>query len=175
MLRPRSVIRLVALATLVVPLMLFAVSAAEAQPHTKALSTASSGAAAFPPGTPGPFMIVNQSSGLCLDYGNQGNYVYQGVCNSTDAGQRWGWFNGGWLINLARDKCAVDTLSGIPIVSLATCDSSDPYQYWRHQNYMIVNGYTGRCMEPGDSDSGTKVYSGSCVPRSSQRWSVWYW
>lgn len=172
MLRPGSVLRLVVLATLIVPLMLFAASAAEALPHTKAVSSESYGAADPPPGTPGPFRIVNQWSGLCLDYGTSERNVYQGVCNSTDPGQRWGWFNGGWLINLARNECATDG-GQYPVQVVACQDHS--MMHWRHQNYAIVNGLSGYCIEAGTDSPGNWVTTQRCRTTNHQGWYVVYW
>ena len=126
-------------------------------------------------GIPGPFKIVNQWSGLCLDYGTWGVNVYQGVCNSTDAGQRWGWYNGGFLMNLSNNKCASANYDPqFPVAVVACSDYGG--QHWRHQNFAIVNEFYGfRCMEPQTDSPGNQVLAPQCRTSNHQGWYVYYW
>ncbi|AQZ62212.1 unnamed protein product [[Actinomadura] parvosata subsp. kistnae] len=131
----------------------------------------------YPPGTPGPFRIANHGSGLCLDTGSFGSSVYVGRCNGDDAGQRWGWWNGGWLINLQLDQClAAVTISGAVQARLQPCVDY-PFQHWTHQNFAILNTSTGtnRCLQPAAAVEGANVAPVTCRTTSSQGWSVTYW
>ncbi|MEV4898680.1 RICIN domain-containing protein, partial [Nonomuraea sp. NPDC055795] len=107
----------------------------------------------YPPGTPGPFKIANHEDlGLCLDTtGNLGGDVYLGRCHSGDPGQRWGWWNGGWLIHLRSGYClaAVTTGSGVRLAELQRC-IDHRIQHWTHQNFYIRTTSTGstECLSP---------------------------
>jgi hypothetical protein len=159
----------VALAVLPVAVAMGAESAS-AEPRNEG-----AGATAAPAGIPGPFKILNKASGRCLDAPAKsiGGPVAQSTCNGSDEGQRWGWYNGGWLINLKRNEC----LGGEYIntsVSVRPCQEV-ANQYWRHQNFAIVNGQTGYCLEPYDSQAGTEVMSTTCRTSVWQNWQVTYW
>ncbi|MER6162929.1 RICIN domain-containing protein [Streptomyces sp. NPDC001868] len=140
-----------------------------------ALRNEGPGAPVTAAGIPGPFKIVNQYSGLCLDYGTEGNYAYLGVCNSTDAGQRWGWYNGGFLINLSNNKCASANYDPqFPVAVVACSDYGG--QHWTHQNFAIVNeNYGFRCMEAQINRPGSVILTRPCRTSSHQGWYVYYW
>lgn len=158
MLRLRTVFSLV-LATLMTPLMLLGASPAMA--------------AEAPPGTPGPFKIISQADqNFCLDYGTRGNLVYLGLCNPNDAGQRWGWFNHGWLINLSNGGCV--SSNGLYAIVLACVP--DAAHYWRHQNYAIVNEQTGVCLRIESLGVvASPIIPVACANDRRQGWYVNYW
>lgn len=124
------------------------------------------------PGIPGPFKIMNPLTGLCFD-SNTGA-AYYGRCNSTDVGQRWGWWNGGFLISLQTGKCLVP-YSGwpYPYMSLVPCDNRDSRHFWTHQNMAILNKATGRCVIAGVEGEALKAEP--CVTTPTMAWSVTYW
>ncbi|WP_354595849.1 ricin-type beta-trefoil lectin domain protein [Jiangella alba] len=114
------------------------------------------------PGTPGPFRIRNPTTGICLDSNER--HIYYGKCNSTDAGQKWGWWNGGWLISLQTGKC-VSPWGGDwpePYLSLQGCWSDLLSQRWIHQNQAIKNVLHGTASMRGPK-------APSCSRRSARR------
>lgn len=128
--------------------------------------------AAYPPGTPGPFKIQNPSTGLCLDTYTDGRIpVYMGRCNHTDPGQRWGWFNGGWLINLTTGKCVYASYYDTPVLQGSCRYTSN--DYWTHRNGAIVNSRYGTCLI--SQNEGVRVPVGGCLSIPRQVWSVTYW
>lgn len=131
-------------------------------------------AQAFPPGTPGPFKIRNAASGLCLDSSTDGNYsVYHGRCNSSDPGQRWGWFNGGWLINLHTGLCVRELRIGEGTrIQMGGCHYEASY-YWIHRNQAIQSVQNGTCVSSGPE--GAQIQALPCRTTLHQAWSVWYW
>ncbi|MFI6631372.1 RICIN domain-containing protein [Nonomuraea fuscirosea] len=163
-----------AAAVLAIPmLVLGSVGSASASPRSEGFS------ADYPPGTPGPFKIANHANqGLCLDTsGNLGWGVYLGRCNSSDSGQRWGWWNGGWLIHLQSGYClAAVTVSGVNVTQLQHC-IDHPIQYWTHRNSAIRNSSTGteRCLSPAAITEGADVEPLPCISSPSRGWSVTYW
>lgn len=155
-------------------LLLGSVASASASPRSEGSS------AVYPPGTPGPFKIANHENlRLCLDTaGNLGGSVYLGRCHSGDPGQKWGWWNGGWLIHLQSSYClaAVATGTGVHAAELQRC-IDHRIQYWTHQNFAILNTSTGSnlCLSPAIAAEGAHVSPGTCVTTPSQGWNVTYW
>lgn len=133
-------------------------------------ATASESATRQVAGIPGPFKIMNPRTGLCFDSGPQ--VAYHGRCNSTDVGQRWGWWNGGFLISLQSGKC-LNTYEVYPYLALGSCNNESSGDYWIHQNSAIRNNASGRCVHVGVEGEGLKAEP--CVSTSSQVWSVTYW
>ena len=157
---------LVALSTTV------AASAEPSQPDTD--GSAVSVAALVPPGTPGPFKIQNVYNGLCLDSSTDGS-VYFGRCNRSDPGQRWGWWNGGFLIQLATGRCVAHSVGSNAMRQAGSCNSSDVAQFWTHRNQAIVNTRSGLCAEGGDNDEGRPVFMVTCRSSSAMAWWATYW
>ncbi|GAA2628188.1 hypothetical protein GCM10010411_76880 [Actinomadura fulvescens] len=159
---------------LVAPLLLLgSVASASASPRSEGFS------ALYPPGTPGPFKIANHEDlGLCLDTtGTLGRSVYLGRCHSGDSGQRWGWWNGGWLIHLQSGYClAAVTVGNVNAAELQRC-IDHRIQYWTHQNFAILNTSTGsnRCLTPAHAVEGAHVNPINCFTTPSQGWNVTYW
>ncbi len=135
-------------------------------------------AEAVPPGIPGPLKIRNQATGLCLDVGPDtgtlDSYkVYMGYCNSSDRGQRWGWWNGGYLMSLARNQCLSD--SGQFDTQLVSFCSDYGLEHWRHQNWAIVNAGSGHCLQPMTTSEGVWLRTVTCRTTPQQGWWVSYW
>jgi hypothetical protein len=127
----------------------------------------------FPPGTPGPFKIRNPITRLCLDTYTDGRIpVYMGRCNSSDAGQRWGWWNGGWLINLATGKCIQPSYFDTPVWQ-GDCSTETGAQFWTHRNGAIVNTRYGTCLQA--TSEGARVPVRGCLTTPFQAWTVTYW
>ncbi|MGH8966751.1 MAG: hypothetical protein ACRDXB_15690, partial [Actinomycetes bacterium] len=82
-----------------------------------------------------------------------------------------GWYNGGFLKNLARNVCAAP--GSFNVVGYSCQDLAG--QHWRHQNGAIVNGRSGDCMEPYSSVEGAWIYIKECRTTTRQGWSVTYW
>jgi hypothetical protein len=179
-LRLRTVFSLV-LATLMIPLMPMGASAAEAQPRTTT-GNESLGATAVPPGTPGPFKIRGQRSGLCLDVSPdlgtlESSYPYLYFCTHEDRGQEWGWFNGGYLINLARNQCLTRSSVSATGLRLLNCNNTN-LQYWRHQNYAILSLAPSDlpvCVGDGTGAPESRVIAQICATTPTQGWDVTYW
>lgn len=128
----------------------------------------------YPPGTPGPFKIRNGFTGYCLDSSTDGNYrVYHGECNDRDAGQKWGWWNGGWLINLETGYCVSERrLSDGTAIRLESCEL-ERYDYWTHTNLAIQNKARGTCVTSGPI--GSQIRAVPCLTSIYQTWRVTYW
>lgn len=129
-------------------------------------------------GIPGPFKIRNWWSGLCLDVKPVGGtvesrQVYTGVCHSGDPGQRWGWFNGGFLISLARNQCATDGRD-FPVQAVDFCTDWSG-EHWTHRNGAIVNAQFGHCLEAPATGPGAWVHTNPCRTTTRQGWYVTYW
>ena len=136
--------------------------------------TVSSTDAWVPPGTPGPFLIRNPKFNLCLD-SNASGLMYYGRCNSSDPGQRWGWWNGGWLISLQNGDCVSPWSAwGRPYLSLDSCNSElgGGLQHWTHRNQAIVNTYHDDCIEV--QSEGWTVTTRKCRTSTFQTWTVTY-
>ncbi|WP_053204173.1 RICIN domain-containing protein [Jiangella muralis] len=126
----------------------------------------------IPPGTPGPFRIRNPTTDMCLD--SNSTYIYYGKCNSSDAGQKWGWWNGGWLISLQTGKCVAPYGDWLPpYLSLGSCWPEPKSLQWVHQNQAIKNELNGNCVHAGPE--GNIVFTQSCSTSQFQAWSVTYW
>ncbi len=99
--------------------------------------------------------------------------VYHGRCNSSDQGQRWGWWNGGWLINLRTGLCIAERrISDGSLIMLESC-RNDPYYYWTHRNQAIVNTARGTCVDSGGE--GYIIKAVACRTSLHQTWRVTYW
>jgi hypothetical protein len=146
-------------------------SAETSQPDSDG-SAVSVAAALVPPGTPGPFRIQNVYNGLCLDSSTDRS-VYFGRCNRSDPGQRWGWWNGGWLIQLSTGRC-VEHLSNI-MKQADFCSTGHAAQFWTQINQAIRNTGSGLCANGTDNDEGQPVFMGTCRTTLEQAWSVQYW
>jgi hypothetical protein len=132
------------------------------------------GASAVPAGIPGPLKIQNKASGMCLDEPGIGGPVAQIPCNGSDQGQRWGWFNGGWLKNLKLDKCLRGVGSEDFSVFTSHCEDVKN-QHWLHHNFFIINGQSGLCLEPLSGAVGSPIVIERCYSWNWQNWQVTYW
>lgn len=156
----------VVLATALTLLATFAVAGqAAAEPRSKDARPTSVAAA----GIPGPFKIQNAWTRTCLDTsGKVGTAAYYGDCYAGDAGQKWGWHNGGYLMHLASGLC-LTLLDGWGFLFACGVDT----QYWTHQNQAIVNRTYGGCLEGGYAPRSVVITE--CRTTILQAWSVTYW
>ncbi len=123
---------------------------------------------------PGPFKIQNQALRLCLDSDPSGKdtILYMGRCAP---GQRWGWYNGGFLKHLSSNMCV--GVGSHPSLghygALEPCDVNWRDPYWTHQNFAIT-GNGSQCLQ-GGPHPGNYLPHVRCLTDTRHGWWVTYW
>jgi hypothetical protein len=148
-----------------------ATASASTAPEPGLVGNSSLNAAASPAGEPGPYRIQNQSTLRCLDV-NENDFVQVQPCDSSDRGQRWIIWNGGWVKNQFTGKCLAKW--DMRNMFTETCANST-HQYWQFWTpQWFQNIYSNECLRDFNESDRAATTAG-CVHYTQYYWDVRIW
>lgn len=107
--------------------------------------------------------IVHRRTNKCVD--SDGKDIYGRSCGSDY--QKWE-FDNGVFKHVMSENCLSFNNDEQKVI-MSTCDGNDRFQKWTHDETLIKNNVTGRCLD-GD---GEKIYTSYCDTNNNfQQWDI---